>query len=148
MQRTALVVGDRALTDPQLWEALLERDAATTSYYVVVPAIPLREQDHELVHSEGLTRANESVHVAVARWRLRRTLKRFEETGLVADGEVGPTDEFKATISALERVRPSEVIISTPGGSSFRSRSKGLPSRLREHTDVPVTVIAGSVRRP
>lgn len=73
--------------------------------------------------------------------RLDRMLARIRSLGGEADGEVGPEDVVAATVDAVERTAPDEVILSTlPAGMSAWVKLD-VPSRLARKLDVPMTVV-------
>lgn len=143
--RRCLVVANQTLHDDQLIDAIKERAAAAdTAFVVLVPA----------THSSNLETVSPAATVpdaaddhtddsglAQARWRVRTTLERLHDAGIDAEARIGHPEPYVA-ISQMLREQPfDEVVVSTLPRGVSRWLHADLPTRLRRHFHVPVTVV-------
>jgi len=81
--------------------------------------------------------------------RLERTLARWREAGLKAEGVVGDSDPVQAVAEVWRPGRFDEVIVSTLPGQTSRWLRCDVPYRIGALTDLPVThVVALSMAKP
>ena len=152
-----LVVANQTLGGAKLDTIIRDRieaprlDAVPVQFHVVVPLV---EPEMEVGYlpadpgfavpqptgePEGLSPMEEAQERS--RHRLERMLTRIRSLGGEADGEVGPSDVVAATLDAVERVAPDEIIVSTlPAGVSSWLKMD-VPSRLQRKLEIPMTVV-------
>jgi hypothetical protein len=81
--------------------------------------------------------------------RLERTLARWREAGLKAEGVVGDSDPVQAVAEVWRPGRFDEVIVSTLPGQTSRWLRCDVPYRIGALTDLPVRhVVAMSMVKP
>jgi hypothetical protein len=149
-QRTAggprhLVLANQTIESPALQALLQQRAGAPgATFYLVVPATRISDQQQALVASEHLRSVgSEDASVALARHRLGRALARLRRLGLEVSGDVGDPDPCQAVREALREHYtdglPDEVIVATLPARLSRWVASGLVRRIRHDCPVPVT---------
>ena len=136
-----LIVANQTLRSDELVAAAMVRKAqGECEFHVVVPATPLTKQEAALRHSEhpGAV-VGESGPVAVARMRLSQGLAKLEAFGIVATGDVGDPDPFKAIRTAVMYAGVDEVIISTLPRRLSRWVASDLPARVNRRLGLKTT---------
>lgn len=148
-----LILANQTLGGAELLSAIRERIARGDARFHVV--VPMTEPHLEApwVPADPLfgipaptADTTEAVEEARRRseHRLERVLELVRAEGGEAGGEVGTSDPVEATRSALERVTPDEVIVSTLPAGISRWLGMDLPSRVERLVEVPVTTIEAS----
>lgn len=130
--RHYLVVANQTLGQPQLVEKLLDCAAAgPCDFHVLVPA----------TQTHGPVRWTRAEAAAVARRRLDRALRYFENLGLDVHGEVGDPSPVIAIGEVLRHRSFDELILSTlpPGPSKWLQRD--VPTRIEHLFTLPVTLV-------
>ena len=138
-----LVVANETLNSDELVAAVLVRNAqGPCDFHLVVPATPLSNSELALRHSEhpGAVRG-ESGPVVVARMRLAKSLQRLAEANIVATGDVGDPNPFKAVVTAAEHGDVDEIIISTLPRRMSRWLAADLPRRISRRLGVSVACV-------
>lgn len=147
---TYLVIANQTLGGRRLTDELRQRiDDGNAKFHVVVPMT--RPENHATNWSiEGMHHmepapppdddAAERARQQSER-RLNDLIRRVEEAGGEADGELGDPDPLVAAEEALERYPADEVIVSTLPAGMSRWLKMDLASRLDRRVDVPVTVV-------
>jgi hypothetical protein len=136
-----LIVANQTLNSQQLSTEVAQRIAATEhTFYVVVPATPLRHQAGGLGGPEDELSAQDRAY-AVARQRLGEALDEIRQLGAEVDGEVGDADAFEAVSTALGRFEAQEVVVSTLPLGLSRWLRRDLPRRIERTFQVPVTQV-------
>jgi hypothetical protein len=127
--REVLVLASRTLGGGNLLAALKARAAeGAVRFRLVVPASD---------PSAGLVIYDEAVRES-AQVRVDLALSALAEEGLEATGEVGDADPFSATMDAVARSRPDEIIVSTHPAQSSGWLRRDLIERIRNATGLPV----------
>jgi hypothetical protein len=127
--REVLVLASRTLGGGNLLGALKARAAeGAVRFRLVVPASD---------PSAGLVIYDEAVRES-AQVRVDLALSALAEEGLEATGEVGDADPFSATMDAVARSRPDEIIVSTHPAQSSGWLRRDLIERIRNATGLPV----------
>lgn len=146
---TYLVVANQTLGGRRLGDELRRRvEAGNATFHVVVPMTPPEHYDTSwtmegMHHFEPPPDTSDAVEHARQRSerQLRDLIRRVEEQGGRAEGEIGDEDPMVAVEDALDRYDVDEVIVSTLPAGMSRWLKMDLASRLDRKLDVPVTVI-------
>lgn len=147
-----LVVANQTLGGAELDQRITDRiEGSHGQFYVLVPMTEPENEADTWVPADptfGMDRmavATDADALDVARkrseHRLRQMLERIRSAGGEAEGEVGPTDPFKAVQQVWERETFDEIIVSTLPAGISRWVKMDLPSRLSRWASVPVTVV-------
>jgi hypothetical protein len=141
MVRRYLVVANKTLDSPPLFDLLFERAAAGPStFFVLVPATRLSAQESAFFQTEHLrVWPGEHVGLSLARWRLQEALRRFAEGGLNVTGDVGDPNPLHAIRQTLASISVDEIIVSTLAVGVSHWIAMDLPARARREFEVPVT---------
>lgn len=118
-----LVIANQTVTGLALIERLKEK-AAEAEQHIFIVVVP---------QPDGGGHAT-----AEARARLRETLRRLHEAGLVSAGMIGNPDPYIATLNALQSFRVSEVIISTLAETRSGWLREHLIERVQKATSASV----------
>ncbi len=130
--RSYLIVANQTLASPTLAQAVADRlTAGQARFHVLVPAT---------APNHGLTWSEEEAKAA-AQERLDEVLARMRDMGVEATGEVGCDDPIAAVRDVLREQTVDEILLSTLAPGISRWLGLDVPSRLRSHVDVPVTVV-------
>jgi nucleotide-binding universal stress UspA family protein len=139
--RRFLVVANQTLGGEQFSSAVKERIATDECvFHVVVPATAV---DDQIVGYGGSTKtpsAGEHAH-AIAEQRMAAAVRRIQDAGAQADGEVGDADPLAAVRDALQRHEVDEIIISTLPQGLSRWLRRDLPRQVERLTGRPVTSV-------
>jgi hypothetical protein len=132
--RRFLVVANQTLGGEHLIEKVRQcMEEGPCGFHIVVPATPSGEH---LTWTEGEA-------TAIAQDRLDHALRRFEEMGADASGEVGDRNPMLAVEDALRNEQFDEIILSTHPPGVSRWLKLDLPSRVASHFGLPVTHLVG-----
>ncbi len=127
--RRILVIANETVGGATLRELLAERANERTEVLVISPALntPLRHW----VSDEDGARSD-------AQQRLEHSLRRLQDAGVNARGEVGDAEPLQAIEDALRKFGADEIVISThpPGRSNWLEQ--GLVERAQERFAVPI----------
>jgi hypothetical protein len=132
-ERRILVIANETVGGKTLRNAIQRRaEGVREEILVVVPALnsPLRHWASD----EDSARAG-------ARERLAASLRRLNEDGVNARGEVGDSEPIQAIEDALRTFGADEIIISTHPEGRSNWLEKGVVSGARERFAVPITHI-------
>jgi hypothetical protein len=130
--RHVLVVANQTLGGRALMEVLREQLADDDcAIHIVVPAT--NPADH-WVYTEGEARS-------LAEERLEQAMKRFDQLGCEATGEVGDSNPLYAIRDAIRERKVDAIIVSTLPPGISRWLGMDLPSRVERTFDIPVTHI-------
>lgn len=148
--RRYLVLANVTLLSPDLQEVILERVGrpGPSHVHLVLPTT----RDAAAAAAEDLTHHRPwpggPAEVRSARNRLRTSLDRLGQLGVVATGEVIDADPVRAALVVVGASRFDEVIVSTLPAPVSRWLRMDAPSRLRRRLDVPVTHVEVRERVP
>jgi hypothetical protein len=127
--KEVLVVANRTLSGPKLLETVRERAAAgDVRFRLVVP---------QSKPSAGLVIYDEAVRES-AQVRVDLAIAALTAEGIEAGGEVGDGDPFLATMDAVARHRPGEIIVSTYPATHSGWLRRDLIERIRNASGLPV----------
>jgi hypothetical protein len=127
--REVLVVASRTLGGEKLFDAVRERArGGDVRFRLVVP---------QSKPSAGLVIYDEAVRES-AQVRVDLALLAAGAEGIEATGEVGDADPFQATMDAVARQRPDEIIVSTHPTTSSGWLRRDLIERIRNASGLPV----------
>ena len=147
--RRCLIVANQTLDSPALAQAVAERvKAEEHTFFVVVPATPLKYQTASFPGASQLGSSPEERSFAVATQRLDRALEQIRGSGATADGEVGDPDEYESAQKAIRAFGPQEVLVSTLPPRLSRWLRQDLPGKIDRAFHLPVTVIGESTDKP
>jgi Ca2+/Na+ antiporter len=130
-ERRILVIANETVGGEALRERIQERGSGyRTEVLVVCPALntPLRHWA-----------SDEDPARAQAHARLETSLRRLEEAGIHARGEIGDGDPLQAIEDALRTFGADEVIISTHPEGRSHWLERGVVTGARERFAVPIT---------
>lgn len=131
--RLLAIVTD-ALDGPEPIEELRRAaDDADAELRIVVPAVEATSFRHTLGDIDEPTREAEE--------RLGASLRRLEQAGLEASGEVGDPDPVQAAKDALLKAPADEVLIFERESDQARWFEEGLFDRARESLEPPLRMI-------
>lgn len=138
-----LVVANETIEDEALLAEIANRTAgkSRTEILLVCPALDGSSLQHLASDIDGAR--------AEAEARMRRTLRALQGVHAEVAGTVGDDDPLVATHDALAGFAADELIISTHPPEHSQWHERGIPERLREELDLPLThvVIDGAVAR-
>jgi hypothetical protein len=123
-----LVVANRTLGGQHLVDTVTTRSREGATIHVTVPATPL----------EGGNATNGGTPEEIAQQRLDEELRRLEEAGVKATGNVGPADPMAAIREQMDVEHFTGVIISTLHHTVSRWLHLDLPHRVVREFRVPV----------
>jgi len=127
--REVLVVASRTLGGGKLFDAVRERAReGDVRFRLVVP---------QSKPSAGLVIYDEAVRES-AQVRVDLALLAAGAEGIEATGEVGDADPFLATMDAVARQRPDEIVVSTHPATSSGWLRRDLIERIRNASGLPV----------
>lgn len=130
-----LVVANRTVDSDEVFDAVSNRcREAGCSVTLLVPA------SWEIRDSHG---GRET-----ARRRLRAARDRLRDAGVRVECVVGDADPISAVQQVWDPARFDEVIVSTLPGRISSWLKRDLPHRVAQITEVPVTHVVASERRP
>lgn len=132
---------------------LRKMDSPEAEFHVVVPARPLSEKEKEFVSLELAGSADEETEgdetAVLARWRLRDTMNRLEESGFSGQvvGELGRADPIDAAEDALRGQDYDSVVVVTSRPGVVGWLHLDTASKLERKLDIPVRHIEASARQ-
>ncbi len=127
--REVLVVANRTLGGEKLLDAVRERAAAgDVTFRLVVP---------QTKPSAGFVIYDEAVRES-AQARVDLAMSLLATEGIKASGEAGDPDPFLATMDAIARRRPDEVIVSTHPVTQSGWLRRDLIERIERASGLPV----------
>jgi hypothetical protein len=133
-----LVVANRTLGGEKLLEAVRKRAAAEdVAFRLLVP---------QTKPTAGLVVYDEAVRES-AQARVDLAMSLLADEGIKASGEVGDPDPFLATMDAIARNRPDEVIVSTHPATQSGWLRRDLIERIQNASGLPVTHIVVDLAR-
>ena len=136
--RRILVVANQTACGDELLDVVKGRmGGGACRFTLLVPATPPHER---AIYTEG------DAH-AIARRRMDEALARFRATGTEADGVVGDPNPVRAIDDVLIGQPHDEIILSTLPSGMSRWLKLGLPHRVEQRFEVPVTTVI-SQRQP
>jgi hypothetical protein len=156
--RHILVVANRTLSEEALLRELESRSAAgPVSVIILAPATPAADTTTHFALAAGATdltpwagheesgparqaRVSDQAYKDAA-YRLGRALSRLRDSGVPADGEVGPADPLSGIEELIARHSFDEVILSTLPHAVSRWLKTDLPHRIERRFHLPVHVI-------
>ena len=124
-----LVVANQTLGGRHLIETVVGHAREGAEVHVTVPATPVGSDDAH----QGGERSRQ-----VAQERLDEALKRLEDAGVHATGNVGPPDPLAAIGEELSRVPCTGIVISTLARPLSRWLHLDLPHRAMNEFELPV----------
>ena len=130
-ERRILVVANETVGGEALREQIERRgEGSRTRVLVISPALnsPIRHWA-----------SDEDPARAEARKRLDTSLRRLQESGIAASGEVGDADPLLAIEDAVRTFGPDEIIISTHPEGRSHWLERGVVTGARERFAVPIT---------
>lgn len=134
--REVLVIANRTLGGAKLREAVRERAASgDVRFRLVVP---------QTKPSAGLVIYDEAVRES-AQVRVDLALSAVAAEDIEATGEVGDGDPFSATMDAIARHRPDEIILSTYPAQHSGWLRRDLVERVSNAAGVPVEHIVADI---
>ena len=140
--RRCLIVANQTLDSPSLARAVEQRIRAEDhTFFVVVPATPLKDQTVSFPGSAAMGSSPEDRAYALAVQRLDQALEQIQKSGATAKGEIGAPDEFEAAEAAIRHFEPNEVVVSTLPPRLSRWLRQDLPGKISRAFGLPVTVI-------
>ena len=152
-----LVVANQTLGDDALLQLIQDRMAqGPCEFTLLVPATarahwsPTEMMGHlgtGLPPHPSSPKTAEADDWARARQRLEFGIERLRRLGAEVDGDVGDGDPLQAITQALLRRRYDEIVLSTLPSGRSRWLRQDLPSKVRHHFDLPVTVVTASGQR-
>ena len=126
-----LVIANETVGGEALRAELEQRaHAPATEILVVAPALASHVQ-HWVSDVDGARSAADD--------RVRASVERLAETGLVVRGEVGDQDPLQAIEDALRTFGANEILISTHPDGRSHWLEQGLISKARERFALPIT---------
>ncbi len=152
-----LVVANQTLGSEPLLKEIQNRIAVgPSSFYVVVPAIPVSASFMErLAHADvgipanavtGLVEREETLRhraLSMSERRLSQLLTQIRAQGGEAEGDIGDADPLKAIEAVMRSGAFDEVIISTLPLGVSRWLGLDVPHRVERRFKVPVTTVTG-----
>ena len=153
-----LVVANQTLGGELLMNEIRNRIAAgPSSFYVLVPAIPIGVNSFAEVLATpeigvpaetrtGLAEREETLRhraESTSESRLSQLIAQIRAQGGEADGDIGDTDPVKAIEAAMTSGPFDEVIISTLPLGVSRWLGLDVPHRVQRRFKVPVTTVTG-----
>jgi GABA permease len=129
-----LVVANRTLEEPALFERIQSLATEGAHFHIVAPATPF-EAGVAVTDDKGL---------GLATYRLRYMVDKLHGAGIDAEGEVGAPDPLRAVTRAFEHEPADEIIVSTLPQGASRWLDVDVPAALRRRYSVPVTVMTTS----
>jgi hypothetical protein len=133
-----VVIANQTLSDDSLLQRLQSLGREGAHLHLVVPATPA-DPSSEHTDDKGL---------ALATYRVRHAVDRLHESGVDAEGEVGPADPVKAVAAALQHEPADELILATLPVGMSRWLQVDVPTALQRRFGLPVTVITATHGAP
>ena len=129
--RRYLVLANRMLEEPWLFDRLSELAKDDVHFHIVVSPTPI-EPDSDRTDDRNL---------ALSTFRLRHIVDKLHEAGIEAEGEVGTVDPVRAVTRAVEREPADEILVATLPRGVSRWLEVDLPAALHRRFAVPVTTL-------
>jgi hypothetical protein len=146
-----LVVANQTIGGNELIDEIRRRIASgPSSFYVVVPTMPVAGHGMETLGSEGsslmidTSELDSALHhraEAATGSRLSELTNRIRAAGGEAEGGVGPTDPVKAIDEVIADGGFDEIIISTLPEGVSRWLRMDVPNRVKRKFKIPVTTV-------
>jgi GABA permease len=130
-ERRVLVVANETVGGQELMDALGEIALTGTARFdVIAPALNSRLKTWT---------SDEDPARAAAQKRLEATLRRLQDVGIAASGEIGDVDPLVAVADAVRKFRPTEIVVSTHPRGRSNWLERGVVSALRDRYEIPIT---------
>ncbi len=130
-----LVLANRMLEEPWLFDRLSELASDGAHFHIVVAPSPV-EQESDRTDDRNL---------ALSTFRLRHLVDKLHDAGIEAEGEVGAVDPLRAVTRAVEHEPADEILVATLPRGASRWLEVDLPAALHHRFAVPVTTLTAPV---